>query len=170
MITEQDYINAEDQFINLTNKELVQLAKKAADAQPALFVFIAACYDSLGKDENKEFYIQSIYSTWIAYNNKYKLKRKLNIEEIEKTEEKLSNDIYKNEDALIDEALKRMTEHPQAALAEHLRMQIDDFFGPDQLQDENSKKSSYPDAGIISGVINSFINLLEKTRETLVVS
>ena len=84
MITEQDYINAEEQYINLTDEEVGQLAQKAADAQPALFVYVATYYDFLKEDDNKEFFIQMIYSTWIAYNNKYKLKKKLTIEDVEK--------------------------------------------------------------------------------------
>lgn len=173
IITEQDYIDAEEEYINLTDEELGQLAQKAADEQPALFTFVASYYDFLEEDENKEFYIHLIYSTWIAYNNKYKLKRKLSIEEIEKMdeeEEKKMNELTKNEDAVLNEAMSRLTEHPQAKLIAHLYLQIGDFFGLEQLDDNDPENSDYKDAGITSGVINSFINLLEKARQALYLS
>ena len=173
MITEQDYINAEEQYINLTDEALGQLAQQAAEAQPALFTFVATYYDFLEDDDNKEFYIQIIYSTWIAYNNKYELKRKLGIEEIEKMDEEEENKLNalsKNEDAILREAIRRMTEHPQALLIGHLYTLIGDFFGVEQLNDKNPEDSTYQDAGITSGVINSFINLLEKSRQVLYLS
>jgi hypothetical protein len=173
MITEQDYNEAEEQYLSLTDEELGQLAQEAADLQPALFTLIATYYDFLEEDDNKEFYIQIVYSIWIAYNNKYELKRKLSIEEIEKMEEsdeKQLNDLYKNEDAIIDEAIRRMTEHPQAVLLGYLYMQIGDFFGMEQPGDENSESNTHQDAGITSGVINSVINLLEKARQVLYLS
>ena len=58
MITEQDYITAEKQYINLTDEEVGLLAQKAVDTQPALFVYIATYYDFLKADDNKEFFIQ----------------------------------------------------------------------------------------------------------------
>jgi hypothetical protein len=173
MITEQEYIKAEKQYIRLTDDELGQLAQRAADAQPALFTFVATYYDFLEEDDNKEFYIQIVYSTWIAYNNKYELKRKLSIEEIEQMdedEEKKLNALYKNEEAVLREAVRRMTEHPQALLIGHLYTLIGDFFGVEQLDDKDPDNSTYQDAGITSGVINSFINLLEKARQVLYLS
>jgi hypothetical protein len=173
MITEQDYIDAEEQYINLTDEELGQMAQQAADAQPSLFAYVATYYDFLKEDDNKEFFIQMIYSTWITYNNKYELKRKLTIDDVEKMDEAEGNrlnELYENQDALIGEVLRRMTKHPQSELIGYIYVQIGDFFGMEQLEDENSDDPSFNDAGIISGVINSFVNLLEKTRETLSIS
>ncbi len=170
MITEQDFTDAEKQYLNLADNELAQLAKKAASEQPAIFAFVAASYELLKGDENKEFYVQLVYSTWIAYNKKYKLKRKLNIEEVERmneADEKLMNELYNNEDALIAEVMRRMIKHPQAALVGHLYMLIGDFFELDKFEDEDIENDSYHDSGIISGAVNSFINLLEKSRQGL---
>ncbi|MDP4264209.1 MAG: hypothetical protein Q8941_16895 [Bacteroidota bacterium] len=173
MITEQDYSAAEEQYISLTDDELGQLARKAAEAQPALFAYIANYYDSLVEDDSKDFYIQLVYSTWIAYNNKYILKSILDIEEIEKMDEmegKRLNDLYENEEAILHEVLRRMTEHPQVQLLGSVYTRIGDFYGEEQLADENAENPSYQDAGIISGVINSFINLLEKIRQVIYLS
>jgi hypothetical protein len=173
MITEQEYFAAEDEYINLTDEQVGQLAQKAADAQPALFTFVAAYYDSLEEDESKEFYIHLIYSTWIAYNHKYKLTRKLSIKEIEKMdeeEEKKLIALNNNEDAMLQEAINRTTQHPQAQLIGLLYTQIGDYFGFDEMDENDPESSGYQDAGITSGVINSFINLLEKARQVLYLS
>jgi hypothetical protein len=173
IITEQDFIDAQEQYLNLSDSELARLAKKAVDEQPAIFAFIAASYDLLKEDENKEFYVQLVYSIWIAYNKKYKLKRKLNIKEVEdmnEADEKLMNELYNSEDALIGEVMKRMTKHSQATLIGYLYTLIGDFFKLDELQDEDFENDSYRDSGIISGAVNSFVNLLEKSRQDLYVS
>lgn len=171
MITEQEYIKAEDQYINLADHDLGKLVQNAADTQPALFVFVATYYDLLQEDDNKDFFLQVIYSTWIAYNNKYKLCRQITIEEVTKmdeSEEKLLTEINQNEEAMIGEALKRITSHPQSELVGYLYMLIGDYFGLDE--DQESEENPKYDAGVISGVINSFINLLEKSRQPLIVS
>jgi len=114
-----------------------------------------------------------IYSIWIAYKNKYKLKRQLTIQEIEKMdeeEEKLLSKLYENEDEIITEALKRITEHSQPELVGHLYEMIGDFFGLDDLKDDDIESGSVNDSGIISGAVNLFVNLLEKSRENLYVS
>jgi hypothetical protein len=171
MITEQEYNDAEEQYISLTDKKLGKLAEQAAEEQPALFVYVATYYDFLQEDDSKDFFLQLIYSTWIAYTNKYELKRKLTVEDLEKMEEadeKLINDLSGNEDAIVGEALKRMTKHPQAALIGCIYIQIGEYFELDQVQDEfESDNPHHQDAGIISGVINSFVNLLEKARNIL---
>lgn len=167
MITEEDYLKAEKQYISLTDHEIEQLAKWSAEEQPALFTFVAAYYESLEEEDNRDFYIQLVYTTWIAYKNKYELTRQLKIEEIEQMdadEEKRLLECYNSEEELLRETLRRMTEHPQAQLIGHLYTQIGDFFGEEQLSEENAGSGSYHDAGIISGVMNSYINLLEKTR------
>ena len=172
IITEQDFIDAEDQYINLSDKELEQLAQGSAKEQPALFVFVATYYEFITDSENKEFFLQLIYSTWIAYKNKYKLKRKLSIEEIEKMdedEEKLLTEIEENEDKIMQEAIKRMTNHPQPELIGYLYKQIGDFFQFDNLKKDDIDNNSTNDSGIISGTINLFINLLEKARQNLYV-
>ena len=173
MITEQEYIDAEDEYNNLTDEEVGELAQKAADAQPALFTFVASYYDFLEEDESKEFYIHLIYSTWIAYNNKYKLTRKLSIKEIEKMdeeEEKKLNALNNNDDAMLQEAISRTMQHPQAQLIGLLYTHIGDFFGFEEMDENDPESSGYQDAGITSGVINSFINLLEKARQVLYLS
>jgi hypothetical protein len=173
MITEQEYLDAEDQYINLTERKLGQLAKEAAEAQPALFVFIATYYELLQEEQSKHFFVQIVYSTWLAYNNKYILKRKLSIEEIERMEEKEDkrlNELYNNEDEMINEALQRMTQHPQSELIGYLYTQIGDYFGIEELDDDDSDDPVYRDVGLISGVMNTYVNLLEKTREVLYTS
>jgi len=173
IITEQDFIDAEDQYINLSDQELEQLARSSAKEQPALFVFVATYYESVTDVENKEFFLQLIYSTWIAYKNKYKLKRKLSIQEIEKMdedEERLLTELNENEDEIMKEALKRMTSHPQSELIGHLYELIGDFFQFDDLKNEDIENNSTNDAGIISGTMNLFVNLLEKARQSLYVS
>jgi hypothetical protein len=173
IITAKDFIEAEDQYINLSDEELKQLAESSAQEQPALFVFVAAYYEGLKEEENKEFFLQLIYSIWIAYKNKYKLKRKLSIQEIEKLdeeEEKLLSKLYENEDEIITEALKRMTQHPQPELTGHLYEMIGDFFDFTDLEDEDIESGSVNDSGIISGAVNLFVNLLEKAKENLYVS
>ncbi|HLG39611.1 MAG TPA: hypothetical protein VI461_08075 [Chitinophagaceae bacterium] len=170
MITEQGYLDAEEQYINLTEEELGQLAREAAEAQPALFVFIATYYELLEEEENKHFFVQMVYSTWLAYKNKYELKRKLSIEEIEKMEEKEDkrlNELYQNQDEIINEALQRMTQHPQSELIGYLYTQIGDYFGIEELDDDDSDDPAYRDAGLISGVINAYVNLLEKARQPM---
>ena len=47
MITNKEIIDAEDQYTNLSDKDLKQLAENAALEQPALFVFVAAYYEGL---------------------------------------------------------------------------------------------------------------------------
>ena len=173
IITEKDFIDAEDQYINLSDQELEQLAQGAASEQPALFVFVASYYDFILEIENKEFFLQLIYSTWIAYKNKFELKRKLSIEEIEKMdedEEKLLTEIDENEDEIMQEAIKRMTSHPQPELIGHLYGRIGDYIQFDELKNVDIENNSTNDAGIISGTINLFINLLEKARQSLYVS
>ena len=173
IITEQDFFDAEDQYINLPDQALKELAENSATEQPALFVFVAAYYENLTEEENKEFFLQLIYSIWIAYKSKYKLKRKLSIQEIEKMdedEEKLLTDLYENEDAVMGEALKRMTQHPQHELIGHLYEMIGDYFGFNDLEDEEFENGSANDSGIISGAVNLFVNLLEKARQELYVS
>jgi hypothetical protein len=114
-----------------------------------------------------------VYSTWLAYNNKYMLKRKLSIEEIEKMEEKEDKrltELHEHQDEIIDEALKRMTEHPQSKLIGYLYTQIGDYFGIEELDDDDSDDPAYRDAGLISGVISAYVNLLEKSRDVLYIS
>jgi hypothetical protein len=173
MITAQDYMTAEEQYISMSDEELGQLARKAGNEQPAIFTFIAIRYELLKEDESKDFYIQLVYSTWLAFTNKYKLKRKLSIVEVEKmdeAEEKLLSNLYDNQDAVIDEALHRMIAHPQAALIGHLYMQIGDFFEFDEQEDEEFENDIHRDSGILTGVINLFVNLLEKSRQSLYIS
>jgi hypothetical protein len=168
MITNNDIIEAEDQYINLSDKGLKKLAETAAVEQPALFVFVATYYEGLKEDESKELFLQLIYSIWIAYQNKYKLKRQLSIEEIERMdeeEEKRLNSLYEDEEAIISEVLKRMTQHPQPELTAHIHTTIGDFFGFDDLDDEEINGDSLNDSGIISGTVTLFINLLESARE-----
>jgi hypothetical protein len=170
IITEQDFFNAEDQYINLSDQKLKQLAEGSAMEQPALFVFVAAYYENLVEEESKEFFLQLIYSIWIAYASKYKLTRKLSIQEIEKMdedEEKLLTGLYENEDAIMGEVLKRITQHSQPELIAHLYQIIGDFFTFDDLEQEEVENGSANDAGIISGAVNLFVNLLEKTRQEL---
>lgn len=172
MITEIEYQAAEKFYFSMADKELEKLAKESAKEQPAIFVYIAANYENVEDEDNKEFFIQLIYSTWLAYKHKYTLKRKLSIEEIEKqdeADEKLLNELSGNNDAMIEEAMRRMTTHPQAQLIGHLYTLIGDFFGFDEDHDNTDELSeSYdPESGIISGVINSFVSLLEKARNPL---
>ncbi len=170
IITEQDFFDAEDQYLNLSDEELKQLAEGSASEQPALFVFVATYYENLTEEENKEFFLQLIYSTWIAYKSKYKLIRKLSIPEIEKMdedEEKLLTGLSENEDAIMGEVLKRMTQHPQPELIGHLYETIGDFFEFNELESEEDENDPANDAGIVSGAVNLFVNLLEKARQEL---
>lgn len=172
MITEIEYQAAEEQYFSMADKEIEKLAKESAEEQPAIFVYIAANYENVEDDDNKDFFLQLIYSTWLAYKNKYTLKRKLSIEEIEKqdeADEKLVNELSGNNDALMEEVMRRIITHPQAQLIGHLYTLIGDFFGFDvDLDDTDEHSESYdPESGIISGVINSFVSLLEKARNPL---
>jgi len=172
MITATEYQAAEERYFSLSDKEIGKLAKDSVEEQPALFVYIAANYENVEDEDNKEFFLQLVYSTWLAYKHKYKLKRKLSIEEVEKqdeADEKLLNELSGNEDAMMEEAIKRMTAHPQAQLIGHLYTQIGDFFGFDEAPDDPDEvtESYDPESGIISGVINSFVSLLEKARNPL---
>ena len=145
----------------------------SATEQPALFVFVATYYELITDEENKEFLLQVTYSTWIAYKNKYVLGRELKIQEIEKMdedEEKRLTEISKNEDELMEEAINRITDHPQPELMMMLFKQVGDFFQIDDLKNEEIDDNSNNDAGLISGVINMFINLLEKARQPLYAS
>ena len=118
--------------------------------------------------------MQLIYSTWLAYKHKYKLIRKLSIEDIDKqneADEKLVNELTDNNDAMTEEAMRRITTHPQSQLIIHLYTLIGNFFGfegdpdsPDELTE-----SYDPESGIISGVIHSFVSLLEKARNPLLI-
>jgi len=47
---------------------------------------------------------------------------------------------------------------------------IGDFFQFDDLKNEDIENNSANDAGIISGAMNLFVNLLEKVRQSLYVS
>jgi len=170
MITNNEIIDAENQYINLSDKDLKQLVEKAALEQPALFVFVATYYEGLKEDDSKELFLQLIYSIWIAYQNKYKLKRQLSIEEIEsmdEEEERRLNNLYQDEEAMISEVLKRMTQHPQPELTAHIHTTIGDFFGFDDLDDEEIESDSLNDSGIVSGTVTLFVNLLESARENL---
>ena len=172
MITEIEYQAAEEQYFSMADKEIEKLAKESAEEQPAIFVYIAANYENVEDDDNKDFFLQLIYSTWLAYKNKYTLKRKLSIEEIEKqdeADEKLANEPSGNNDAMMEEVMRRIITHPQAQLIGHLYTLIGDFFGFDaDLDNTDEHSESYdPESGIISGVINSFISLLEKARNPL---
>jgi hypothetical protein len=172
MITETEYQAAEERYFAMSDKEIETLAKKSAEEQPAIFVYIAANYENVEDEDNKELFLQLVYSTWLAYQHKYTLKRKLSIEEIEnqdEADEKLLNELSGNENAMMEEAMKRLTTHPQALLIGHLYTLIGDFFGfdgepdnPDELTEDFD-----PESGIISGVINSFVSLLEKARNPL---
>src|SRR5436190_6782664 len=129
MITNKEIIDAEDQYSNLSDKDLKLLAENAALEQPALFVFVAAYYEGLKEDESKELFLQLIYSVWIAYKNKYKLKRRLSIEEIERMdeeEEKRLSDLSQDEDAMISEVLTRITQHPKPELTAYIYTTIGD--------------------------------------------
>jgi len=172
MITEKEYQAAEERYFSLSDKEIGKLAKESAEEQPAIFVYIAANCENLEDEDNKEFLLQLIYSTWLAYKHKYTLKRKLSIEEIEKQDEedeKLANELSGNEDAMIEEATRRMTTNPQAQLIGHLYTLIGDFYGFDKYADnpDEMTESFDPESGIISGVVNSFVSLLEKARNPL---
>jgi hypothetical protein len=165
MITEQEYLEAEDQYISLTDVELGQMAKEAGEAQPALFVFVATYYESLQEEESKHFFVQMVYSIWLIYVQKYTLRKKLSIkdvEEMEKSEDKRLNELYENEDEIIREVLQRMTLHPQSELIGYLYTQISDYFGIDNVGADDPE---FHDAGIISGVISAYVNLLEKARK-----
>jgi hypothetical protein len=171
MITETEYQAAEERYFALSDKELGKLAKESTEEQTALFVYIAANCENLEDVDNKDFFLQLIYSTWLAYTHKYTLKRKLSIEEIEKqdeADEKLLNELSGNENALMEEAMKRLTTHPQALLIGHLYTLIGDFFGFDQYPDQDEMTEDFdPESGIISTIINSFVSLLEKARNPL---
>ena len=172
MITATEYLAAEEKYFSLSDKEIEKLAKESAEEQPAIFVYIAANYENLEDEDNKEFFLQLVYSTWLAYKHKYRFKRKLSIEEIEKqdeADEKLLNEFSVNEEAMVEEAVKRLTNHPQSQLIGHLYTLIGDFFRLDQYPDNlNEMTEGYdPESGIISGVINSFVSLLEKARNPL---
>jgi hypothetical protein len=172
MITEKEYQAAEDWYFAMSDKEIEKLATESAEEQPAIFVYIAANYENVEDEDNKEFFLQLIYSTWLAYKHKYTFKRKLSIKDLEKqdeADEKLVNDLSGNDDALMEEVLKRMTTHPQAQLIGHLYTLIGDFFGLDQYPDKPDEMTEGydPESGIISGVINSFVSLLEKARNPL---
>jgi hypothetical protein len=172
MITEIEYQAAEERYFSMSDKEIEKLATESAEEQPAIFVYIVANYENVEDEDNKEFFLQLIYSTWLAYKHKYTLKRKLSIEEIEKQDEedeKLVNELSGDNDAMMEEVLRRMTSHPQAQLIGHLYTLIGNFFGFDQYPDnpDEMTESYDPESGIISGVINSFVSLLEKARNPL---
>jgi hypothetical protein len=172
MITETEYQAAEERYFSMSDKEIEKLAKESAEEQPAIFVYIAVNYENVEDIDNKEFFLQLVYSTWLAYKHKYTLKRKLSIEEIEKqdeADEKLLNELTGNEDAMLEEAVRRISTHPQARLIGHLYTLIGDFFGFDQYPDgqDDMTENFDPESGIISGVVNSFVSLLEKARNPL---
>ena len=56
MITETEYQAAEDQYFSMPDKEMEKLAKSSADEQPALFVYIAANYENVEDEDNKDFF------------------------------------------------------------------------------------------------------------------
>ena len=68
---------------------------------------------------------------------------------------------------MISGVLTRMTQHPQPELTAYIYTTIGDFFDFDDLEDEQIKSDSLNDSGIISGTVNLFVNLLERSRENL---
>lgn len=169
-ITEEEVIKAEDKYVNLNEREVKKLAESAFKEQPALFTFIAAVVETLEEEEAQEFFIQLAYVTWIAYKDKYSLKKQLSIEEVEQAndeDDKFMESLADNEEALMSEVLRRMMEHPQAALMSYVHLQIGDFFEIDEQEEEDFDEDEYLDSGVISKTLNTFINLLEKARQGL---
>lgn len=172
MISIEEYQAAEEQYFEMPDKELATLAKLSAEEQPAIFAFLAVNLDYLEDEDNKDFFIQLIYSTWLVYKNKYTFNKVLRIEEIEEqdvAEETLLTNISENNEAMMEEVIKRITTHPQAQLIGYLYTLIGDFFGFDvELSEDDEIIEDYdPESGIISGAINSFISLLEKARNPI---
>ena len=172
-ITEEEVMKAEDKYVNLNEHEIKKLAESAFKEQPALFTFIAAVVETLEEEEAQEFFLQLVYVTWVAYKEKYALKRQLSIEEVEHTndeDDKFMESLADNEEALMSEVLRRMIEHPQAALMSYVHLQIGDFFEIDEQEDEDFDEDEYLDSGVISKTLNTFINLLEKARQGLYIA
>lgn len=173
MIKVEDLAFAEDLLIEMPDDEFLQLAKQAIEAQPAIFTFISTYYEALLSEESKEFYIHLVYSIWLAYNNKYKLRKVISIGEIEKMEEEEEDNLNKlsgDEEAMYREALRRTTTHPQAAILSHIYTLIAEFYGIDDENGSDNPDTDMDEGGIISGVMNTYINLLEKARNPLQVT
>lgn len=168
MIKVEDLAFAEDLLIEMPDDEFLQLAKQAIEAQPAIFTFISTYYEALLSEESKEFYIHLVYSIWLAYNQAYNLKKVIRIGEIEKMEKeeevlmKLAND-----DAMFREVMKRTTNHPQAVMLFYIYSKIAEFFGIDEDKDTGNSGCNMNERDIIIGMMNTYINLLEKARSPL---
>mgnify|MGYP001312257624 CR=1 FL=1 len=167
MISETEFTEAEDIVIDMSDKDFLQLSKDAANAQPAIFTFISVCYESLTSEDGKDFFLHLVYSIWQAYKNKYKLRKVVSIDEIEKTETEEEENLKKidsDEEAMLQEIIQRTTRHPQAILLSCIYSQIGEYYN---LDDEVCPEDLNKEAGIISGAINTYINLLEKARNPL---
>lgn len=173
MISEKEFTAAEDIVADMPDEEFIQMTTDAVQAQPAIFTFIAAYYESLSSEDGKDFYIHLVYSIWLAYNKKYKLKKVISIAEIEKMEKEEEDNLNKlsgDEEAMFREALRRTTTHPQAAIFSHIYTLIAEFYGIENETGADNPGTDMNEAGIISGVMNTYINLLEIARNPLQVA